>query len=53
MAKIVVGLDCETVDPLLKTAGYSWKYGSCGYVLATALYFEDGDEVKVMHLAMQ
>jgi DNA polymerase I-like protein with 3'-5' exonuclease and polymerase domains len=47
MAKIIVGLDCECYDPLLKTAGYSWKYGQ-GYVLNTALYFEDGDEVKVI-----
>lgn len=39
MAKIVVGLDCETYDPLLKTAGYSWKYNQ-GYILNTALYFE-------------
>ena len=48
MAKIIVGLDCETVDPLLKTAGYSWKYGSCGYVLATALYFEAEDKISVV-----
>lgn len=48
MSKIIVGLDIETVDPLLKTAGYSWKYGSCGYILATALYFESSDEIKVI-----
>ena len=47
MAKIIVGLDCECYDPLLKTAGYSWKYGQ-GYVLNTALYFESDDEVKVI-----
>ena len=28
--KRVIGLDIETYDPLLKTAGYSWKYGQ-GY----------------------
>lgn len=47
MAKRFVGLDIETVDPDLKTAGWSWKYGH-GYVLNTALYFEDTDEVKVI-----
>lgn len=47
MAKRVIGLDCETFDPLLKTAGYSWKYGQ-GYILNTALYFESSDEVKVI-----
>lgn len=47
MAKIVVGLDCETVDELLKTAGYSWKYGQ-GYVLNTALYYEREDKVSVI-----
>ena len=46
MSKRVVGLDCETVDPLLKTSGWSWKYGQ-GYVLNTALYYEDTDEIKV------
>ncbi len=45
--KRVIGLDCETFDPLLKTAGYSWKYGH-GYILNTALYFESSDEVKVI-----
>jgi DNA polymerase I-like protein with 3'-5' exonuclease and polymerase domains len=45
--KRVIGLDCETFDPLLKTAGYSWKY-SHGYILNTALYFESSDEVKVI-----
>lgn len=47
MSKIVVGLDCETYDNLLKTAGYSWKYEQ-GNVLCTALYYEDTDEVKVI-----
>lgn len=47
MAKLVVGLDCETVDELLKTAGYSWKYNQ-GYVLATALYFEAEDKISVV-----
>ena len=47
MAKSVIGLDIECYDPLLKTAGYSWKYGQ-GYILNTALYYEDTDEVKVI-----
>lgn len=47
MAKRLIGLDIETVDPLLKTAGYSWKYNK-GYILNTALYFEDTDEVEVI-----
>ena len=47
MSKEVIGLDIETVDPLLKTAGYSWKYGQ-GKILCTALYYEDTDEVKVI-----
>lgn len=47
MSKIVVGLDCETHDPLLKTKGYSWKYNE-GYVLNTALYYEAEDKVKVI-----
>lgn len=47
MSRRLVGLDCETVDEDLKTAGWSWKYGH-GYVLSTALYFEDTDEVKVI-----
>ena len=45
--KRVVGLDCETFDPLLKTSGWSWKYGQ-GYILNTALYYEDTDEIKVI-----
>lgn len=45
--KRLVGLDIETHDPLLKTAGWSWKYGQ-GYILNTALYYEDTDEVKVI-----
>lgn len=47
MSKIVVGLDCETVDSLLKTAGYSWKYKQ-GYILAIALYFEAEDKISVV-----
>lgn len=47
MAKMVVGLDIETVDPLLKTSGWSWKYEQ-GYILNTALYYEAEDEVKVI-----
>ena len=47
MAKIVVGADTETYDPLLKTKGYSWKYGE-GYILNTALYFEAEDKVNVI-----
>lgn len=47
MARIIVGADTETVDPFLKTRGWSWKYGR-GRILATALYYEDGDELKVV-----
>lgn len=47
MAKIRIGLDCETYDPLLNTAGYSWKYRK-GYILNTALYFEAEDKVSVI-----
>ncbi len=47
MSKRVVGLDIETFDSLLKTSGWSWKYGQ-GYILNTALYYEDTDEVKVI-----
>ena len=47
MSKIVIGLDIETYDPLLKTAGYSWKYGQ-GYILNTALYYEAEDRVDVV-----
>lgn len=47
MARRLVGLDIESYDPDLKTAGWSWKYGH-GYILNTALYFEDTDEVKVI-----
>ena len=47
MSKRLVGLDIETDDPDLKTTGWSWKYGH-GYVLNTALYYEDTDEVKVI-----
>ena len=47
MSKRVIGLDIETYDPLLKTAGYSWKYGQ-GHILNTALYYEDEDRVEVI-----
>lgn len=47
MSKRVIGLDCETYDPLLKTAGWSWKYGK-GYILNTALYYEAEDRVEVI-----
>ncbi len=47
MAKIVVGLDCETYDPLLNTQGYSWKYEQ-GHVLCTALYYEAEDRIEVI-----
>ena len=47
MSKTVVGLDIECYDPLLKTSGYSWKYKQ-GYILNTALYYEDTDEVIVI-----
>ena len=47
MSKCVVGLDIETFDPLLKTSGWSWKYGQ-GYILNTALYYEAEDKVTVM-----
>ena len=47
MSKRLIGLDIETYDPLLKTAGYSWKYEQ-GYILNTALYYEDKDKVAVI-----
>ena len=47
MNKQVIGLDIETVDPLLKTSGWSWKYGQ-GYILNTALYYKDTDKVAVI-----
>lgn len=47
MPKIRIGLDCETHDPLLKTAGYSWKYNK-GYILNTALYYAAEDRVEVI-----
>lgn len=47
MAKIIVGADTETQDELLKTAGYSWKYGK-GKILCTALYYADEDKVNVI-----
>ena len=47
MSKIIIGLDIETVDPLLTTAGYSWKYGQ-GYILNTAIYYEEQDRVRIV-----
>ena len=47
MAKQLIGLDCETYDPLLKDAGWSWKYGE-GYILCTALYYAENDTVAVI-----
>ena len=47
MAKRIIGLDIETHDPLLKIAGYSWKYNQ-GYILATALYYADKDKLVVI-----
>lgn len=47
MSRRLIGLDIETVDPDLKDAGWSWKYGH-GYILCTALYYADFDEVKVI-----
>lgn len=47
MSKRVIGLDIECYDPLLKTAGYSWKYNQ-GYILNTALYFEGKYVSKVV-----
>ena len=47
MAKQIVGIDCEVSDPLLKVSGYSWKYNE-GYILNTALYFEEEDRLEVV-----
>ena len=47
MAKRIIGLDIESYDPLLKISGYSWKYNQ-GYILNTALYYEDKDKVAVI-----
>ena len=47
MSKQIIGLDCEVADPLLKTSGWSWKYGQ-GYILNTALYYKDTDKVAVI-----
>ena len=47
MSKIVIGADTETDDPLLKTAGYSWKYGQ-GKILCTSLYYENEDRTEVL-----
>lgn len=43
----LIGIDCETVDNLLKTSGWSWKYNQ-GYILNTALYYAETDTVKVI-----
>lgn len=47
MSKIVCGIDCETYDPKLKTAGWSWKYNE-GYILCTSIFYESLDEVKII-----
>lgn len=47
MSREVIGLDIESVDPLLKTRGYSWKYGQ-GKILCTALYYEAEDKVMTI-----
>ena len=47
MSKITVGADTETVDELLKTSGYSWKYNK-GYILDTSLYYEAEDKIKII-----
>lgn len=47
MSKIVVGLDCETYDPKLKTAGWSWKYRE-GYILCTSIFYENSSEIKII-----
>lgn len=47
MSKRLIGLDIETVDPLLKTRGWSWKYNQ-GYILNTALYYADTDTIEII-----
>lgn len=47
MSKIVCGIDCETYDPKLKTAGWSWKYHE-GYILCTSIFYANLDEVKII-----
>ena len=47
MNKQTIGLDIETVDPLLKISSWYWKYGQ-GYILNTALYYKDTDKVAVI-----
>ena len=47
MSKHIVGIDCETKDELLKTQGWSWKYKQ-GYILNTALYYDEEDRVEVI-----
>lgn len=47
MQRLIVGLDIETYDPKLKTAGWSWKYNE-GYILCTSIFYESLDEVKII-----
>lgn len=47
MSKIVCGIDCETYDTKLKTAGWSWKYNE-GYILCTSIFYESSSEVKII-----
>lgn len=47
MKKLIAGLDIETYDPKLKTAGWSWKYNE-GYILCTSIFYESLDEVKII-----
>ena len=47
MQKLIVGLDIESYDPKLKTAGWSWKYNE-GYILCTSIFYESLDEVKII-----
>lgn len=46
MEKMLVALDIETKDELLKTKGWSWKYNQ-GYILCTSLSYYNG-ETKVI-----
>ena len=45
--KLIVGLDIESYDPKLKTAGWSWKYNE-GYILCTSIFYESSSEVKII-----
>ena len=47
MQKLIVGLDIESYDPKLKTAGWSWKYNE-GYILCTSIFYESSSEVKII-----